>query len=308
MIARIAAPIALFAGLTGCGVLQVDAPDELPEYEPGLDVPNHDWSGEERIEIEGYDGDAMEVGISPDGELLLFNDRGPDKDLHWSTRVDDRTYRYRGTVENTVSPMVDGTPSFDGRGNVYYTSLEAYPGSAETIYRAAFRDGRAIDPVPVEGDIYVRGRNGPGRLWVSLDPDVTDDGTMMVYSEGRFDPTEPLPYPFNVRGAERVGERFVRTDESAFSNVNTAMLEYAPAISADGLELFFTRIARVGGRPKMIGIYTARRRSRDEPFGRPEKIVAITGDVEGPVLSGDERQLYYHRLDGGRFRVYRVTR
>ena len=36
--------------------------------------------------------------------------------------------------------------------------------------------------------------------------------------------------------------------------------------------------------------------------------MAITGDVEAPVLSGDETGLYYHRMDGGVFNVYRVTK
>ena len=44
--------------------------------------------------------------------------------------------------------------------------------------------------------------------------------------------------------ARRVDDRFERLADSnrIFANINTPALEYAPAISRDGLELFFTRM------------------------------------------------------------------
>ena len=89
--------------------------------------------------------------------------------------------------------------------------------------------------------------------------------------------------------------------------MNTAALEYAPSVSADLLELFFTRAGSLGG-PAAPGIYRSQRRSRDEPFGVPQRIAAITGFVEAPSLSGDGRSLYYHRLEDNRFVIYRVSR
>jgi hypothetical protein len=171
-----------------------------------------------------------------------------------------------------------------------------------------FQKGSALDPVPVNGNIYIQHRNQPNKFWVSLDPDISDDGRLLFYSEGRFDPRVGFPYPFNVRGAVRVDSKFVKMDDRMLENVNTDSLEYAPAISSDGLEIFFTRIGKVNGKPKMVGIYTAKRRSMEEPFAKPEKIAAITGQVEAPVLSGDENRIYYHRLVRGVFKVYRVTR
>ena len=306
-----------FAGLAlaiGFGVLAMGARPaewyaELPIHDPTTVIPNHDWFGETAIEITDYAGDAMEVGISPDSRYLLFNDNVKgDKDLHWALRVDDQTYAYRGRVRNTVSPRVDGTPSFDGTGALYFTTLKQFHASPETIYRAGFAEGAAIDPQPVKGNLYVIGRNGKSGAWVSLDPDISSDGRLLVYSEGRFNPRLGLPYPFNVRGAKRAGTEFVKLDDRLFARVNTRSLEYAPAISDDGRELFFSRISRVNDRPAFVGIYTARRRTLDEPFGLPQRIMAITGDVEAPVLSGDEKHLYYHRKHQGRFSVFRVTR
>lgn len=111
-----------------------------------------------------------------------------------------------------------------------------------------------------------------------------------------------------MRGAEEVNGEFVKMDDRMLANSNTDSLEYAPTISTDGLEIFFSRISKVDGRPKFVGIYTAKRKSRNEPFTKPEKIMAIPGDIEVPVLSGDETKLYCHRMDGGVFKVYCVTR
>lgn len=299
----------LVFGFSSAKANWVDVLNQLPEYEINNDIQNDEWFNEEQVEVLNYSGHIMELGISPDGEYLLFNDKNePNKDIHWSKRINDRIYEYQGKVQNTVSKKVDAAPSFDGLGNIYFTSLKAYSGNSQSIFVSKFQDGIAVDPVLVDGNIYVKKQNKPFMVWISLDPDVTDDGKLMFYSEGRFDPRAGFPYPFNVRGAERVNGQFLKIKDEILKNINTNNLEYAPAISSDGLEIFFTRIAKVNGQPKMLGIYTAKRSSIYEPFSSPGKIMAITGDVEAPVLSGDENYLYYHRRYQGKFKAYRVTR
>ena len=90
-------------------------------------------------------------------------------------------------------------------------------------------------------------------------------------------------------------------------NINTDALEYAPAISADGLELFFTRLDLA---TRETGIYRAVRDNKNAAFKQPEVIDAIDGFVEGPAFSPDERSIYYHRLNTKtkKFELYRVTR
>jgi len=280
----------------------------MPDYAPENDPRNLEWFNEERIDILDYPGEAMEVGISPDGEYLLFNDNRKNKDMHWSSRIDDRTYRYRGKVVNTVSGSVDGTPCFDGGGTLFFTTLKTFPSNFQTLYSARFEKGAALSPVVVVGDIYRDNPKRVPRVWISLDPGISGDGRFLFYSEGRFGPRSGFPYPFNVRGAEKIDGRFVKMKDQVLENINTGNMEYAPAISSDGLELFFSRIGKVDGRLEMIGIFTARRASLREPFSRPERIMAITGDVEAPCLSGDESMLYYHRKERGKFKIYRVTR
>lgn len=309
----IVSAVILTAALHGCissGRAKQAVISQMPDYNLKDDILNYDWYHEELITILGYTADVMEIGITHGGQYLLFNDRNdPDKDMHWAQRIDDTTYRYKGKVKNTVSRTVDGTPSFDASGRLYFITLKTYPRDIRTIYTAGFKNGAAVHPVPVDGNIYIAGRNKIGKeLWVSIDPAISSDATLLFYSEGCVRPGVGFPYPFKIRGAQKVGERYVKIDDRILANINTGSMEYAPAVSADGLELFFTRISKVNNRLKMVGIYTARRSKVTEPFSRSEKIAAITGDVEAPVLSGDEKHLYYHRMVNGRYKAYRVTR
>jgi hypothetical protein len=313
LIASLGAGIVLMVALSNCiggNNVQRAVLKQMPTYHPKEDMPNNEWYNEEQVTIRGYSADAMEVGISQNGRYLLFNDqKKPNKDMHWAERIDDTNYQYKGKVKNTVTPKVDGTPSFDAAGNVYFTSLKSYPEDLRTIYIARFKDGAALNIDPIEGNIYITNQNMHGQeYWVSLDPAISDDGTFLFYSEGRFCPGVGFPYPFKVRGAQKVDGKYLKIDDRILANVNTKNMEYAPAITSNGLELFFTRVGKVNGRQKMIGIFVAQRKSLKEPFSIPEKITAITGDVEAPALSGDEKHLYYHRMDSGRFRIYRVTR
>jgi hypothetical protein len=104
-----------------------------------------------------------------------------------------------------------------------------------------------------------------------------------------------------------MGDRFVRDtfSEVLLGSVNTPALEYAPAISADRRELFFTRL---DPHARTIAIYRATRPGAGQPFGAPERVAAADGFVEAPALNPDGNILYFHRLDAGRFHICRVER
>ncbi|MDJ0913347.1 MAG: hypothetical protein QNI95_07250 [Desulfobacterales bacterium] len=54
----------------------------------------------------------------------------------------------------------------------------------------------------------------------------------------------------------------------------------------------------------------ATRETALEPFGKPKMIKSIGKHkfVEGPAISADGNQLYYHQHDGWKFRLYQVIR
>ena len=89
------------------------------------------------------------------------------------------------------------------------------------------------------------------------------------------------------------------------ANVNTADgQEYAPSLSADGLQLYFTRLTGFL-LWRHVQIYRAVRSSESEPFGAPVRM-PIEGFVEGPTLSADGQALYFHKLVDGHFGIWRL--
>jgi hypothetical protein len=78
--------------------------------------------------------------------------------------------------------------------------------------------------------------------------------------------------------------------ESILKTIDTDALNYAPATSASECESFFTRVDAHGP-----AIYPAKRPDATQPFENPVRISTITGFVEAPSLSPDEKSLYYHK-------------
>jgi hypothetical protein len=94
-----------------------------------------------------------------------------------------------------------------------------------------------------------------------------------------------------------------------FARLNSrGALEYAAALSADGLELAFTRA--VGPPPfTRTSVWIARRADASEAFGEPLRIAAISGAVvEAPAFSPDGDALYYHVRTGDRFSIWHISR
>jgi hypothetical protein len=267
------------------------------------------FANEQPVEILGFDGNAMEVSVSFDERYLFFNDNlknsPPEKDIHWAERTSDNTFEYRGRLAGVNSPVVDSSPDMDSSGNLYFTSLVDYGKDRTTTLReGSFLNGKVESSETITGNIYA---NKP--RWTTLDPDVTPDGSILVYSEGYFDTTPPSI--MNVHIARRTGNSEYTldpNDSTLLKNLNTNNLEYAPTISADGNELFFTRLDKSKGFEEGVNIMVATRLSADETFCPPQVISAITGVVEAPSLSGDEKTLYYHKLVGGKFKIFKVIR
>jgi hypothetical protein len=170
------------------------------------------------------------------------------------------------------------------------------------VHRAKFKDGRTTGLELVKG--LSLGRPG----MVTFDAEISADGQYLYGADGDFSGGSG-PKSADIFIARRVGDHFERLADGAriMANINTSALEYAPAISSDGLELFFTRLSGALFWRKTT-IEHARRQSVDEPFGPSQTISSITGFVEGPSSAGDGKSLYYHAKTDGTFRIYRVTR
>jgi hypothetical protein len=290
---------AVLSTLPSCAPRELDTPGHppvAPEYRA--------FSTPERVSIRDYNGDAMEPFVTKDGQYLLFNDKNDPRantNLHFAVRIDDLTYRYRGELKGVNTPALEGVPSLDRKGTLFFVSTRSYKDTLSTLYRGHFDDGA------VSGIQLVTGVSLQQLGIVMFDAEIAADGNTLFVVEGEFS-GRPHPNTADIAIAVRDGMGFRRLPSSTIvlKNVNTKALEYAPAVSTDLLELFFTRADQRGATPPMI-LRTVRR-SIDEPFGMPQRVSGITGFVEAPTLSGDGRSIYYHKAEGGRFVIYRTTR
>lgn len=259
----------------------------------------------EKVTVHGYDDHLMEPFISPDGDVLLFNnlnDPAVNTNIHWATRTDDRNFEYQGEVAGINTPFLEGVPTMDENNRLYFISTRSYDDTHATIYRADFMNGNVSAVNLLEG----LSKNEPG--WVNFDVEVSADGIYLYFVDGRFDASGG-PYEADIVIAKKNANGFERLgDQSILQAINTDDLEYAACISKNGLELYFTRVKAPLTSSSTPRIYVATRASADQPFQKPVLIDKITGFAEGPTLSADNKMLYYHHMENEKFSLFMIPK
>jgi hypothetical protein len=263
------------------------------------------FSTPQPVAIVGYGSDAMEPFVTRDGAYLLFNDRNDpatDTNLFYATWIDPTDVQFVGQIAGANSTSLDGVASLDAQGELVFVSTRSYAQSLSTLYMADFAAGTATNVA------LIPGVSRDEATVVNFDAEISADGSALYFVDGIIDPNASLPSAADLVIADRAGSGFTRRSNSAaiFANINSSALEYAPATTADQLDLFFDRFdPSVDTVP---AIYHATRASIDEPFDVPAKLALGDNLVEGPTVSPDGSALYYHQLDGDRYDLYRVTR
>ena len=143
---------------------------------------------------------------------------------------------------------------------------------------------------------------------VNFDAEISADGQTLWFDDGQYSSTGALQSA-SIAVARRQGAAFVRQGNSAalLAAVNSVGLNYAPSVSVDGLELFFTRVDSTssGAAP---AIWRAARADTSAAFGPAALVAAASGFVEAPSLSADGRLLYFHKLVNGTFTIQVMQR
>jgi hypothetical protein len=288
---------------------------------PGDASPLPVYSGREKesdlyvrpqpVSIEGYAGAAMEPFLSPDGRHLFFNnanDAGVNTNIHFAERT-GKLFHYRGELPGVNSEVLDAVPSIDRAGHFYFTTVRDYGRTLNSLFTGEF-DGKAVRNVrPVPGDI------SPKTLGtINMDACISPDGQTLYISRAVMAPGAPAPKQSHLMVAHLKGGVFGMDPDSGriMKNVNTEALEYAPAVSADERELYFTRASQSMAGSDAPGarlrIMVAIRTSLDEPFGEARVLTALAGFVEAPTISIDGKEIFYHKKVGGTFVIYRAER
>ena len=267
----------------------------------------------QKVEIQGYDGDALEPFITRDGQYLFFNNgyqKPKETKIFYAVREDRGGFQFMGELDGVkIGGCYSMTPAMDNKNNFYFASDRAGGGEAKICSGSLLvRD----ITVKVSNAGLVSGNVNINR---ARDPELSPDGEILYFAAKRkFLDDEDLKI------AVKREEGFTIADNSDYilQNINTGKMEYAPAISSDGLELFFTRVNAVSlieaaSKHAKAKIYLAKRNSISEPFGKPEIISAIAEEndgifVEAPSITTDGKILYYHKKDGKKFSIYKVTK
>ncbi len=262
---------------------------------------------QKNVTITGLNFDAMEIFISPDGNTVFFNslNSGGNTNLYYATKVDDTTFTYEGLVGGCYDSSpdhLDGVASLDSTNNFFWVSLRNYPTIFENLHRGTYSADTVTNITRVYGDFNIF---SPG--WLIMDGTINYQGNMLYYNNAYFNNcTYGMPCKARLGVAQKVNDSIFNklpNTDAIFANVNdTNYLVYAPQITIDGLELYFTRILNGTVNTE---ICVSVRNSIAAPFSLPNAIYSNNGFVpEAPTLTVDKQRMYYHQKDGtGIFKI-----
>ena len=259
-----------------------------------------------KVEIIGYSGNIMEPFVSRDGTTLLFNNlnAAPENtNLHWATKINDTTFQYKGEIAGVNTIDLEGVPTLDNAGNLYFVSTRNYATTLSTLYQCNFLNGVATNVQLINGLSKLQ----PG--WVNFDVEVSADGQSIYFVDAQFDQTLN-PSTADLVIAKKSNAVFQRLSNSneIMKNINSSALEYAACISVDQLELYFTRLMIPFTATTTPEIFVSTRQNVNEPFSTPTKIQSTIGFVEAPTIAPDQKTLYYHKKENNKYVLYLVKK
>ncbi len=266
------------------------------------------FGNEFHVKINGLTFDAMEPFLSTDGNALFFNslNNGTTTSLFYAAKVNDSTFNYVGpvpVVNQTVTPRLDAVASVDSLNNFYWVSTRNYPANIENLQRVRFLTSSYTNFGPLHGNFYI-----PLPGWLIMDAGINFQGDQLIYCNAFFNGcANSSPCRASLGVANKVNDSTFNKDSNTnilMANVNdtAAYIVYAPALTKDGLELFYTRLLKNGTQTEIM---VATRSNTVSPFSAGTLLIGAPYVVpEAPTLSSDKTRMYYHRKNGSLFEIY----
>ncbi|MFK5879774.1 MAG: hypothetical protein QM478_09800 [Flavobacteriaceae bacterium] len=261
------------------------------------------YGSEINITINGLSFDAMEPFISSDGNYLFFNNKndGINTKLFYAIKVDDTTFTFVGELtgtNQTVQPYLDAVADMDSSGNFYWTSTRNYPNELDNLFYGTFNSGVVSNIGRLQGDFNL---NTPG--WLIMDHGISADGQFLYYNNAKFDDTNcqgPCETTLGIAQKSNVTTfNTIPNSDFILQNINDAnYIYYAPCISSNNLELYYTRYLKGTITANTIfEICVAVRDNTTSEFSIPRVLFSesISKLVEAPTLTTDMQILYYHK-------------
>ncbi len=267
---------------------------------------NPSYGNEKAVTINGLSFDAMEPHLSADGNALFFNslNNGINTSLYYAGKVNDSTFNFIGLVpivNQTVTPRLDGVASLDSANNFYWVSTRNLPN--ENLHRIRFLTSSYTNYGLVYGDFY---SFGPGKL--IMDAAVNYQGDKLIYCNAYFNNCfGGAPCEASMGIAEKLNDSTFNkmpTSDAWFLNINDTVnyIVYAPFLTQDGLELFFTRLLKNGSQTEIM---VATRPDVNSAFGAPSLLIGSPEVLpEAAALTNDKSKMYYHKKVGATFKIF----
>ncbi|WP_445716892.1 hypothetical protein [Flavobacterium sp.] len=255
------------------------------------------------VNIVGLTFDAMEPFISPDGNYLFFNNinDGVNTKLYYATKLNSTTFTFVGELTGTnqiATPHLDAVADLDSNGNFYWTSTRNYPTELDNLFHGTFNSGIVTNIDRVHGDFNM---NIAG--WLIMDHGISLDGEYLYFNNARFDSQNCQgPCETNIGVAKKVNSTTFNklpNSESILQNINNVnYIYYAPSISSDNLELYYTRYLKGEITANTVfEICVAVRNNTLDSFSDPKVLFSetISNLIEAPTLTVDKKVIYYHK-------------
>ncbi len=275
------------------------------------EIDHSEFHNEHKVTLIGYQSDAMEPFISKDGNYLFFNNKtgSTNKDIFYAEARNETTFVFKGAVLGVNTRFVDATPSLDDSNHFYFMSTRSLDSTNQTLFCGDFLDGTVTNVHRLKGTV-----NNSDPYWIHMGAAISWNGNWLFVSNAKFTHKGQFDFQGNIRLATKIGERFDWTanEGTLLAAINTRnATQYAPELSSDGLELFYSEVER--GSPPVFRLFYSKRENSHAAFGKP---IAITDPfkhdpsaiVEAPTLSGDGRRLYYHKKEDKRFSIFMLSR
>jgi hypothetical protein len=273
-----------------------------------ISISYPEFVDETEVIVNGYQSDTlMEPFITKDGLLLFFNNYndGINTSLYYAVRSNDTNFIFAGEIAgvNGTSPHLDAVSSMDMHNTFYFVSARNYPTVIENLQSGQFNNGTTTNVLPVFGNFYI---NLPG--WLIMDAEISKDGNQLYYVNAKLS-GQTLPDEAILGIAVKQDSVFNKsnTSDDVLRNINNSdYLVYAPCISSDGREIYFTKMKKG---TTIAEIFVSVRTDINEVFSVPKKIDILGNLAEAPTLTDDGKRLYFHkRLNDGKYNIFTMKR
>lgn len=258
------------------------------------------------VNINGLDFDAMEPSISADGNILFFNSKndGITTSLYYAIKVNDTVFKYIGSLASAnqiETPRLDAVASSDSANHFFWVSTRDYPAQFDNYFHGTFNGTDIINIGRLHGTFYIY---IPG--WLIMDAAINYDGTFLYFCNAYFNNCGASPCKAELGLAQRQNDSTfnkLSNSDSILQNINdTNYIVYAPNVTKDGRELYYTRILK--SNPTQTEICVSVRAAITEIFSLPFIIYASANISEAPAITTDKLEMYYHKKVNGVYKIF----